>query len=234
MSKVSIKQFYDYNNQYKELQRKANEFYKELKELNSNLDLEEVDKKCSYQEVKDIYTTMKYSTEDKKVLEEIESIMKRKKESEYPEINGVQYFKEINDFDFLNEKEKINLDKLLREAYSNYSKRIYLKNKVEDRIIEKLLEVGILSIDYILSCHCTCNDCSQVRISEQELEKYKEVWNKNFYEISEEEEEYSFIEIPCFEESVDEITSLEEFNNYSSKRIEYKFKKEPDLTLELL
>ena len=233
MERLNLEKFYEINNHYKELQRKANDFYKELKDLNSKLDIEEVESKCSYLETKEILNIMKYCTEDKNIVEKVQEIMNKKKELEYPEINGVQYFKEINDFD-LSEDKKIELDKLLREAYSSYNKRVCLENELDSKIIQKLLDLGILEKNYILSCGCYSMNCSQVRISETELQKYISVWNKSFDEMNEDDDEYSYIEIPCFEECIDEITSIEEFKEYGNKKIEYSFKKEPDLTLELL
>lgn len=76
--KINIKEFYEINSHYKELQQKANDFYKELKELNNQLDLEEVKNNCSYEEIKDIYDTMKYCTSNKSILEEIVGIMNEK------------------------------------------------------------------------------------------------------------------------------------------------------------
>ena len=88
-NKIDLKRFYKINAHYKELQQKANEFYKELKELNSCIDLDEVKKDCSYNEVKEIYDIMKYCTSDKSVLEEIMEIMTSKKNEETTETYNI-------------------------------------------------------------------------------------------------------------------------------------------------
>lgn len=87
--KIDLKRFYEINSHYKELQQKANEFYKKLKELNSCVDLNEINNDCSYDEVKEIYDIMKYCTSDKSVLEEIIKIMTNKKNEETVEVCNV-------------------------------------------------------------------------------------------------------------------------------------------------
>lgn len=237
MTKLTLEKFYEANNHYKELQRKANDFYKELKEMNNNLDLNEVRKKCTYSEVKEIYDLMKYCTSDKSVVEEVSDIMASKKEEEYPEILGVHYFPEILELDFLSEKEQIQLDDTLRTAYSSYRKRLDLIHLEKD-VLEALIEKGILEKEYLLSCGCSSMECSPVRISKTKLDKYIKYWeDSQEREMSEDEDNelnYGCIEIPCFYDTIDEICSLEEFNDYSYKEIQYVFKKEPDLTLEVI
>ena len=237
MDKLSLDRFYEVNNYYKELQSKANDFYKELKEMNNNLDLDEIRKKCTYQEVKDIYTTMKYCTSDKTIIDEVINIMNLKKEEEYPQILGVQYFPEILQFDFLNSKEQIQLDKVLREAFSNYSKRCELHHLGEEKL-KALIDCGILEKVYVLSCGCGSFECSEVSIKQSELDGYINYWNVSMERETTDEEDkefhYGCIEIPCWNDTTDEITNLKEFEEYGYKRIRYSFKKDADLTLENL
>lgn len=236
MEKISLTKFYEINAQYKELERKVREYYKELKELNARIDLNEIEDNCSYAEVKQIYDTIKYSTADKSVVEKVINIMNNKKETEYPEVLKVHYFPEILKFDFLKEEDKIKLDRYLREAYRFYSKRREIKN-FNKKTIEALIEAKIIEKEYMLYCTCGSSECSPKIIKESRLKEYEEYWKKEKNgEISEEDDtefNYGSIVIPCIE-GEEEITNSKDFTKYKFKQVSYSFIKEPDLYLEEL
>lgn len=239
IEKLNLDKFYEVNKEYEELKRKADEYYQKLKIMNSKLDLDEINEKCSYKEVKEIYDTIKYRVDDNDIIDRLKSIMKEKKETEYPEVLGVQYYPEIKEFNFLSEKFKVKLDKILREAYSKYARRRELHYLDKD-VLDALINANILEKEYEIKCGCGSWECSSKIITETELNGYKEYWRKSTEDCDsvtdEEDEEFNYgcIEIPCWHDTPEEICSLEEFENYRYKKVEYKFIKAPNLELENL
>lgn len=238
-NKLNLRKFYEINNKYTELKKAMDDYYQELIYKNNNLDLEEVESKCNYNEVKDIYNTIKYCVTDNNVTKELQNIMQKKKELEYPEILGVHYFPDLLKLDSISNERKIKIDKTLRDAYDSFSKRRELHYLGED-VLNNLIDIGILEREYLLSCNCNSFECSPTILSESKLNGYKDYWKKelenedSLTDTDDDEFNYGCIEIDCWHDLSEEITSFEEFNNYPNKRIQYKFIKKPNLTLENL
>ena len=237
--KLTLSKFYSLNKEYEELKEKLDTFYRELILKNSNIDLDEVEAKCSYKEVKEIHKMIRYRIEDSSIVNKIEDIMKNKKESEYPEILGVHYYPEILNIESLSDEFKIKLDKILRDAYDKFSKRRELHYLGED-VLNALIDEKILEKEYILRCSCDSIECSSKTLNETRLNEYKDYWKKSMEDedlLSDEEDEefnYGCIEIPCWNGNEFEIDSLEAFENYPHKQTMYRFLKVPNLELENL
>lgn len=223
-----------YNNEYKIQKEKVQELYKELRKINDSIDIDEV-KRLKYMEVKELYNMLKYAMDDGNKLNEIESLMKEKKEQEYPEILNVHYYPEINKLNNLTTEEKVKLDKLIKESIHNMNSRKKIKG-LDNSIKSFLMDHKIIRREYLLSCNCGHFFCHDKLFKEEELNKYIDYWNKkkNHLTTDEEDEEYNYgyIYIDCEHAGEIEIGSREEFFKYAKQQFEVI--KEPDLTLDLL
>lgn len=235
-TRLNLKNFYKINNKYQEIKEEVDKFYNFLREANSKIDLSEIKSNCDYKETKDIYQRIQFCINDKSVLNELKEIMNEKKEKEYPQILGVHYFPDLLKIELLSDERKIKIDKILRDAYDKFYKRRELHYLGED-VLNSLIDVGILEKEYLLGCKCGSSECSYTILSDSELSGYKNYWEKELEDESnltkEDDDKFNYgcIEIGCWND-IEEITSLEEFNNYENKKIQYKFIKKPNLELE--
>lgn len=228
----SVKEILEKNKEYKNADNIALKKYQELKDMSSNIDLEDV-KKLSYQEVKEFFKLIIYMNNDE-TTSNVKEIMEAKKAELYPEILGIHYFKEIKEIDFISEEEKIKLDRLL-------SKRNIKRNEInslDEKVVNFLLEKKILEKNYVVSCsHYHNFDCQERVFTSEKVEKLKSYWKKlsNGEETTDEEDEE--LNCGCFELYCDydriEITNLEEFEEHLYE-IRYKLIKNPDRTLDNL
>lgn len=226
----TVKEVLEKNKEYKNANNIALKVYQELKDISSDIDLEDV-KKLSYQEVKDFYKLIMYVSNDK-TTSSVKEIMESKKAELYPEVLGVHYFKEIKEIDFISEEEKIKLDRLL----SKRNIRRDAISSLDEKVIEFLLEKKIVEKIYIVSCgHYHNFDCQKRVFSSERVEMLKSYWEKQSKGIettNEEDEElcYGCFEICCDYDRI-EVTNLEEFEEHLYE-IRYRLIKKPDRSLD--
>lgn len=188
----------------------------------------------TYIEAKELYKLILNRNSNKERCEELKKIVENKKIKEYPQIKDVHYYPVINNIDFLNNEEKIKLDKLIKEAYNNRNKREELIN-IDTKIVEFLENNSILEKLYIFHCNCGSIECDDKIITQERFNKLKDYWKKEKEGLTtnEEDEEmnYGCFETGCWNDGSIEICSLEDFNK-NLRRVEYKVKIKPDTTLD--
>lgn len=220
----------NYDNKSKELHILCDE----VRKINDNLDLEEVKNTLQYSEAKELYELILSRNSNKERCEELKNIVENKKLEEYPQINDVHYYPVINNIDFLDKKAKIKLDELIKDAYNNRNARENIKY-LDSKIIDFLVDNSIVEKLYIFHCDCGSWECNDKIITQETFNKLKYYWEKALTDETthEEDEEmhYGCFETGCWNDGSIEICSLEDFNEHL-RRIEYKVKVEPDMTLD--
>lgn len=232
----TIAQVIEANNHYKEEQKRINELYTKLTLISDELDLEEVKTTLNYLEIKDLYNLMLYCFNNKEIESSLHKIMEEKKIKEYPEILGVHYYPIIKDIDSISDEKKIDLDKMIKDAFSKYNVRVKLSKQIEPKILDFLIENKVLSKEYVFHCTCDGEDCYDEFVSQERFNKLKEYWSKESEGIEtshkeDREMDYGYIEIGCWNDGSLEIGCLDDFNTHLRK-VRYKVIQKPDMTLD--
>lgn len=230
----SIEEVKKVNRNYEEEVNKLNILNKKVRKVNDNLDLTEVESNLNYAESKELYKLILSRNSNKERCEELKKIVNNKKVKEYPQINDVHYYPIINDIDILNKDKKLKLDTIIKEAYYNRNKREELNN-LDTRIIDFLIDNSVLEKLYIFHCDCGSFECDDKIITQERFNKLKDYWDKEKEGLTTHEEDkemnYGCFETGCWNDGTVEVCSLEEFNEHL-RRIEYRIKIEPDITLD--
>lgn len=232
----SVSEILKINKHYEEEAKKLSELWRKTMEANDKLDLEEVKNNLNYADSKKLYEILFKSSNNKEKCEELKKIVYDKKVKEYPQIKDVHYYPIINNIDFLDRENKIKLDILLKESYQNARKQRKLKNLLDEKVINFLIDNGILERLYIF--HCDCDDnfyCDDKIITQERFDKLKLYWEKQLAGTNTDEDDeetfYGCFEVGCSNDNFIEVSCLSDFNKYL-RRIEYKVKSKPDMTLD--
>lgn len=232
----SVSEIIKTNKHYEEEAKKLNELWRKTKEANDKLDLEEVKNNLNYADSKKLYQILSTGSNNKEKCEELKKIVYDKKVKEYPQIKDVHYYPIINTIDFLDKENKIKLDILLKESYQNAHKQKKLKNILDEKTINFLIDNAILERLYIFHCDCD-NDfyCDDKIITEEQFDKLKTYWQKQAEGTNTDEDDeymhYGCFEVGCSNDNFIEVSCLSDFNKYL-RRVEYKVKLKPDTTLD--
>lgn len=230
----SIEEIKKVNKEYDEESNRLKVLGEKVREINDKLDLTEVESKLSYIEAKKLYKLILSRSNDKSMCERMKKIVDDKKIKEYPEIMDVHYYPIIKDIDFLDNDEKIALDKLIKNSYRNRRCAADIETLNEDTI-NFLIDNDILEKRYIFHCDCGSFDCDDKVITQERFDRLKEYWIKAEQGLTTDEEDegmrYGCFETGCWNDGSIEICSLNDFND-NLRRIEYKVKIEPDMTLD--
>lgn len=190
-------------------------------------------KNLPYTEVKDIGRKIKdYVNEE--TIKSINAIVNKKKGEEYPEWLGVYHYPEIKEMTWLDKESQRALDQLIG---SRFPKRRDIE-KLDNRILEFLIDKGILERLYLFNSNADNWDCNEVELTEKRVKALKEYWYKEANGIPTTEEEDKLNNYGCFEIWSDdsdwiEISSLEEFEE-NLDSIRYRRIKYPDTTLDFI
>ncbi len=239
MEKFSVKEIVDANLRYKELENNVHELYKELKKVNSMIDLEEVQRDLNYGQVKELFNMLSYSISEKDVQDELEKIMDNKKIEEYPKILGVHYYPIIKEMDFISEERKIELDRFIEGCNRRASLKRDISIELNSEEIKFLVDNEILEPIYSFYCNC-CGNCEPELITQSQKDKFYEYHNFDYKNKTKEEickhQEDNFgdgyIEVGCWNDGYYEVTNIEEFEHNVSEHIKYNIKVKPDMTLD--
>ncbi|MFQ9545370.1 MAG: hypothetical protein ACLR02_10160 [Clostridium sp.] len=234
-------------NYYDNINKALTKYKKQL----SDLVLKEIEN-LSYAEAREYYMIIKdYITYE--VGEKYRNLLNKKKEDAYPEILNVHYYPCIKDMNFLTKEQQILLDKFLMKrrcgtrinkydilkALSSNKTIINYDNPIGDKIIDSLLDKGIVEKQY--KFYCKCGDCTTV-FSEEEKQKFFNYHNFDTKNCTDEEYEFhemnyedGFLFVTCMErDDCDiELSSIEDFEENLEGYI-YKLIVEPDMTLDRL
>lgn len=222
-----------------------------IKKQISDLALKEMDN-LSYLDSKNYFNTIKdyinYETE-----KEIRNLLIKKKGQEYPGIFEVHYYPCIKEMNFLTKEQQINLDKFLmkkqRYTMNKYTildnlnpKSINLNksydNQMSDKIIEFLINKGILEKQYEFYCHCGC-EYTTIFTEEQKRRFFNwhnfDTQNCTDEEYEKHEENYNdgFLWVNCRRDEEYELSSIKEFEDNLDGYV-YKIIAKPDMTLDNL
>lgn len=230
----SIEEVKKVNKNYEDEVNKLNKLNEKVRKINDNLDLEEVESTLTYVDSKELYKLILSRNSNKERCNEFKKIVNDKKIKEYPQINDVHYYPIINDIAFLNQENKIKLDNLIKEAYSDRNKREEINN-LDMRIINFLVTNSIIEKLYIFHCNCGSWDCDDKIITQEYFNKLREYWVKEEKDETTPEEDkemhYGCFETGCWNDGSVEVCSLKDFNEHL-RRVEYKVKIKPDMTLD--
>lgn len=205
----------------------------------------------SYEECRNLYKQIQYYIDDENLLNQLSTIVEKKKIEKYPELLKPTYYPEIDSLD-ISDSEKIKLDKAARWNFKKYLSENNIKKmthplSVDD--LEILKNIGIVEKKYNFRCKSCRSSCNI--ISESDLEKYKRFWKlfeleKQKKITSEQLDELDQLEKDGFyeiylccmdEDECDdvEITNEKELSDYMRNvEVVYKVVKNPDLTYEKL
>lgn len=208
----------------------------EKKYENISLELEEIGKQLTIQDFEELkYDELKQNFGEWKkylvmpLLDEVRCLINKKRLVKYPQLKGVRYYPILNDLN-LSEEEKVKLDRYLFSGHK-LSKRV---GRLEQRHSDVLLEAGMIEKVYEFSCNCFLSlDCSSVKLTQEEMDKYFSYWNKtkNGELISNEEKNETnngTISYYCSEELID-IQDMDDYEN-NTPRVHYNLIVEPDLS----
>ena len=232
------------------MEEKLKEIVNKLKLQAKNLKVSDLSD-FSYEESRKLYKQIQYYIDDKNLLNQLSTIVEKKKIEKYPELLKPAYYPEIDSLE-ISDSEKIRLDKAARWNVRNYLSENNIKKmthplSVDD--LELLKSIGIVEKEYNFRCESCGSSCDV--ISESDLEKYKRFWELFELEkqkiITDEQldeldqlEKDGFYEIYlcCLDEDEcddAEITNEKELSDYMRNvEVVYKVVKNPDLTYEKL
>lgn len=232
------------------MEEKLKEIVNKLKLQAKNLKVSDLSD-FSYEESRKLYKQIQYYIDDKNLLNQLSTIVEKKKIEKYPELLKPAYYPEIDSLE-ISDSEKIRLDKAARWNVRNYLSENNIKKmthplSVDD--LELLKSIGIVEKEYNFRCESCGSSCDV--ISERDLEKYKRFWElfeleKQKKITSEQLDELDQLEKDGFyeiylccmdEDECDdvEITNEKELSDYMRNvEVVYKVVKNPDLTYEKL
>lgn len=158
---------------------------KEYEDFMNAVDLQELEQ-FSREELT-AFTKAYHETSGRYIISEVNNIIKRKKQEEYPELLGVHHYPELKDIDFLTEEQLIKLDNHLAKNRGTHTSFSLLGDIVHwnmhEKIYEWLLEKGILIRKIHLKCSC---DAGGSWLSKAFDETYKEQWIADLKKSNEE------------------------------------------------
>lgn len=232
------------------MEEKLKEIVNKLKLQAKNLKVSDLSD-FSYEECRNLYKQIQYYIDDKNLLNQLSTIVEKKKIEKYPELLKPTYYPEIDSLE-ISDSEKIRLDKAARWNVGNYLSENNIKKMTHPLSIddlELLKSIGIVEKKYNFRCKSCGSSCDI--ISESDLEKYKRFWElfeleKQKKITSEQLDELDQLEKDGFyeiylccldEDECDdaEITNEKELSDYMRNvEVVYKVVKNPDLTYEKL
>ena len=232
------------------MEEKLKEIVNKLKLQAKNLKVSDLSD-FSYEECRNLYKQIQYYIDDKNLLNQLSTIVEKKKIEKYLELLKPTYYPEIDSLE-ISDSEKIRLDKAARWNVRNYLSENNIKKMTHPLSIddlELLKSIGIVEKKYNFRCKSCGSSCDI--ISESDLEKYKRFWElfeleKQKKITSEQLDELDQLEKDGFyeiylccldEDECDdaEITNEKELSDYMRNvEVVYKVVKNPDLTYEKL
>lgn len=232
------------------MEEKLKEIVNKLKLQAKNLKVSDLSD-FSYEECRNLYKQIQYYIDDKNLLNQLSTIVEKKKIEKYLELLKPTYYPEIDSLE-ISDSEKIRLDKAARWNVGNYLSENNIKKMTHPLSIddlELLKSIGIVEKKYNFRCKSCGSSCDI--ISESDLEKYKRFWElfeleKQKKITSEQLDELDQLEKDGFyeiylccldEDECDdaEITNEKELSDYMRNvEVVYKVVKNPDLTYEKL
>ena len=234
----------------KKIEEELKDIADKLKTQTNSLDISDF-RDYTYEECRKVYKQIQHYIDDKNLLNELPSIIEKKKVEKYPELLKPTYYPEIDLLD-ISDSEKLRLDKATRWNVRNYMsetniKRLKYPLSIAD--LELLKSIGIVEKKYDFRCKDCKSSCAV--ISEGDLERYKRFWELFEFEkqkiITDEQldeldqldrDGFYQIHLCCMDEdeySDVEITNEKEFSDYMKNvEVVYMVVKNPDLTYEKL
>lgn len=234
----------------KKIEEELKDIADKLKTQTNSLDISDF-RDYTYEECRKVYKQIQHYIDDKNLLNELPSIIEKKKVEKYPELLKPTYYPEIDLLD-ISDSEKLRLDKATRWNVRNYMsetniKRLKYPLSIAD--LELLKSIGIVEKKYNFRCKNCGSSCTV--ITESNLKKYKRFWK--LFELEKQNkitdgqldeldqlEKDGFYEIYlyCIDENECEeieITNEKELSNYMKNvEVVYKVVKNPDLIYEKL
>lgn len=204
----------------------------------------------TYDEMKSIYNEIKFVLNNDNITK-LSDVLEEKKKEKFPELSKATYYPEINNLD-ISDKERLRLDKAARNSHRLliYEGRLKLGlySELSQEDVDLLYSIGILKRYYDFKSPA---GNSSARMSEDELNKYKRIWEleEKRYDLTEDESkeldllygEYccGCIQLYDINDNDDdyfkEIADRKALDEYKENiDIYYKFSKVPDLTYEKL
>lgn len=140
-----------------------------------------------------------HETNARYITSEINYIIQRKKNEEYPELLGVHHYPELKEIDFLTENQLIKLDNQLAQnggEHTSFSLKSEIAHwNLHEKIYAVLMEKGILIRKIYLQCTC---DNGGSWLSKAFDEKYKDQWVADLKKSNEECEEVGLLTQEAF------------------------------------
>lgn len=244
MLKELLKEIKKYNRLDKKLNKKKNQ----IKEQSLKIDFQKETQNLTYEETKLLKKRLEYRLHRDK-LNELEKILKIKKEREYPEITGVIYYPELKELN-LSQSVLVQIDRNLQhysghyaissynfieniEEYIRLSEKTY--KQATSPIIKFLLAKNIIEKKYLLG--------ESIYITQEEKDRYYDHWaitKEQLSQMNEEELEKYYSEdfsiTVTDEEDEDNIIEIKSINEFEKNitEIKYKIIKQPDYTLDMI
>jgi hypothetical protein len=201
----------------------------------------------NYDEAKKVFEVIKNNLDFQNQRKQLEKTLEEIKNKEYPILNKAHYYPVLNEIDFLTDKQKHELDKVLYRFKNRYIMthstawgELRFDSNLTKRVFEFLYDKGIVQKNFILRCHCNDGECSPVIISEERYKKFidyysitKEEINKmTAEELLDYENRWSkegYFEVPCWNDGYYEVGSIKELED-NIEDYYYKNVAEPDMT----
>ena len=157
------------------MEEKIKEIVNKLKLQAKNLKVSDLSD-FSYEECRNLYKQIQYYIDDENLLNQLSTIVEKKKIEKYPELLKPTYYPEIDSLD-IPDSEKLRLDKAVRWNIRNClsesnTKKMKYPLSIED--LELLKSIGIVEKKYNFRCKNCGSSCTV--ITESNLKKYKRFW----------------------------------------------------------
>ena len=141
------------------MEEKIKEIVNKLKLQAKNLKVSDLSD-FSYEECRNLYKQIQYYIDDENLLNQLSTIVEKKKIEKYPELLKPTYYPEIDSLE-ISDSEKIRLDKAARWNVRNYMNENNIKKmtyplSIDD--LEMLKSIGIVEKKY----NFRCESCNQI------------------------------------------------------------------------
>ncbi|WP_049946664.1 hypothetical protein [Bacillus cereus] len=192
--------------------------YKEFNEFLMNISIDDLRKQFNRREL-NTFKGKLYDTKLRSLAYEISKMTDEMKIEEFPQLLGVHHFPIINEIDFLNEEQKIELDKeLVRYRVGNYVSglwKVTRDEKVRKQLLEWLINKEILETKHAVLCpYCHNGNVTDVMTTQEKVNlnsmfsNYKEAYDEDL-----EEKLQDILENVCMEcDAFAEVDDLKELN----------------------
>lgn len=129
--------------------------YQEFNTYLESIDLQELRKKHSREELKKLSSEL-YDIKIRSLAYELSKMTEEMKQEEFPQLLGVHRYPVLKEIDFLNEEEKIKLDKhllMVRKGNYLYGLHNVTRNSEKVKMVLKfLIEKGVVEERYFALC----------------------------------------------------------------------------------